>query len=250
MFGVPEKKSDARLGDYYTVPITAPVRVGVRVMFSKSEGGILPNVEAIAKFTELRKTVLRELTKERRMFKHAPSLESLEAITPVWGFILMNGAPQLSPYTTFLPQSQTEAFIACIVDFELKRLEISRSTIRPVFQTVYLEAAMPLPIEFDWGSDAAVDADADEIEEVSDVALDAAEESGGGGGSVVRLADPAAREREKEEAKARIRAAFLAAEEARATAEELAAKFHDTYDLSDSESAFSEWIGSDSESDA
>jgi hypothetical protein len=245
MFGTPVKQKDSRSGaDCYDVPLTRSIRLGVRI--TSAGGHLIPNRESMSKLAELRKTVLRELVKERRLFKHAPSLESLEMITPMWGFVLVDGAPQLSPYTVFLPMVDRATHSDCIVDLELEQLEISRSTICPVFRILFVEAVAPTAIEFEWGVDAdAAAGDEDEIEEVSDVALDAEDD-----GAAVRLMDPAVREREKEEAKARIRAAFLAAEEARTTAEELAARFHEAYDLSDSESAFSEWIGSDSESEA
>jgi hypothetical protein len=125
---------------------------------------------------------------------------------------------------------------------QLTSLEISRSTIRPTFLAVPADDR----IDIEWGAAVGAPAQqgsagaataADELEEVSDVP-EAAE-------GVILLADPAVKAREKAAAKAHVREAFEAAETARAEAEAAAAAFLDAYDLSDSESAFSEWLSSD-----
>jgi hypothetical protein len=58
---------------------------------------------------------------------------------------------------------------------------------------------------------------------------------------VVHLVDPAQREREKAIMKAQVRAAFTDAQVAREKAEDMAHAFLEKYDLSDTESAFTEW---------
>ena len=63
------------------------------------------------------------------------------------------------------------------------------------------------------------------------------------------LQDPAVAERKKAEAKERIRAAFRTAEQATRDAEQMASEFYDVYDLSDNESAFSEWMEEESSED-
>jgi hypothetical protein len=138
------------------------------------------------------------------------------------------------------------------IDLQLASLEISRTTIRPTFNAV--ARIDDGRIDRDWApASAAAGANsltfvgsagpADELEEVSDVP-EAAD-------GVITLADPAVKAREKAAAKAQVRAAFEAAETARAEAEAAAAAFLDVYDLSDSESAFSEWLseGEESETD-
>lgn len=107
----------------------------------------------------------------------------------------------------------------------------------PVFELVYLGPKPNPCIDFDWGAVR----EAAEIEEVSDVP--ATEDAG-----VFTISDPAVAARKKAEAKMAVRAAFITAEEARTAAEEMAARFYAEHDLSDSESAFSEWM-SDSEAD-
>jgi hypothetical protein len=51
------------------------------------------------------------------------------------------------------------------------------------------------------------------------------------------------------EEKERVRTAFRSAEDAKYAAEEMAARFYAKYDLSDSESAFSEWASDQSDED-
>ena len=121
------------------------------------------------------------------------------------------------------------------VDFVLEGVYMSRSTIRPRFTAVFLESAGTDVIDFEW--DAAEAEPVSELEEVSDIP-DAVE-------GTLTIKDPATLAREKAETKARIRAAFAAADAARAAAEDDAARFYGTYDLSDNESAFTEWMSED-----
>jgi hypothetical protein len=150
----------------------------------------------------------------------------------------------LSPFMTVVGAAGTAAS-AATVELHLKMLEISRSTIRPTFEARAVDDGR---IDFDWGGGSGAPtiansfvgrAGSDELEEVSDV-CDAAD-------GVITLADPAVKAREKAAAKARVREAFEAAETARAEAEAAAAAFLDAYDLSDSESAFTEWLSDSSD---
>jgi hypothetical protein len=221
MFGVP-----VREGDLYNVPINSkPIGVRLRVDASAS---IVPDFTYQSRFAALQKQVLTELTKEKSLFRVTPSLDSLEAITPNWGFIrLASSKDQISPYT-LLEMQNVEDRLPCIADMQLVGLTISRSRIAPRFRVLYVGAAPPeqTVIDFDWAA-----SDGEECIEVSDVpAAD----------GTIRLVDHA---REKAAAKAVVRAAFMEASAARARADELADKFLETYDLSDDESAFSEWEG-------
>jgi hypothetical protein len=153
----------------------------------------------------------------------------LEAITPNWGFLLGEKSG-LNPYITLVSSIPTTKFPA-IVDFQLKSLQISRTTIKPTFELVYVSPVKqndPV-IDFSWGEEDG------ELEEVSDVPLDET-------AATLTLKDPAGEARKKAAEKEKVRDAFRVAEEAREAAEAAAAEFLDTYDLSDSESAFSEWL--------
>ena len=222
--------------DTYEVQLSAPMALGIRLTVSRADI-VTPVLEHQSVFQTLQRRILLELTKNRQLFKNAPSIESLEAITPNWGFITTGDTIQLSPYTLVSIDPTISAY-PCSIDLELTALHISRSTIRPLFRGVALADNL---IEFDWMSAAVGISRGAELEEVSDVAYDDVV-------GVISLKDPDMLKREKLAAKERVRSAYREADAAREVADGVAANFHLTYDLSDTESAFSEWA-SDSDSD-
>jgi hypothetical protein len=239
MFLAPKRAN----ADTYEVQLSAPMALGIRLAVSQPDI-ITPVLEYQSVFQTLQRRILVELTKNRQLFKNAPSIESLEAITPNWGFITTGDTIQLSPYTLVSIEPTISAYPR-IIDLELTALHISRSTIRPLFRGVALADNL---IEFDWMATSSAAAAAvgigrgAELEEVSDVAYHDVV------AGVISLKDPDMLKREKLAAKERVRSAYRDADAAREAADGVAANFHLTYDLSDTESAFSEWA-SDSDSD-
>jgi hypothetical protein len=165
-----------------------------------------------------REKILKELANETALFRNPPTLKTLDAMAANWLGEAKRGVGR---------------FVGN-VDLCLHKLIISRSRIESVWETV---PAAEATIDFDWAA-AATGA---ELEEVSDVPA--------AGGEPFVLSDPAAKERAKVAEKAKIRDLFAAATNARLEAETAAAAFLDTYDLSDSESAFSEWMSADESGD-
>lgn len=212
--------------------------------FEYTVDGIIYNKDVQTRFRTLQSLVLSELAKEKDLFKNPPSLSALESITPNWGFVSSGGRMIFSPYSNLISDIQQDR-LPCLVDIQLKSLEISRSTIRPTWKVHYLGNKKP-EIDLEWETPVSnIVSTGDEIVEVSDVSAKS------GNDVIFSLADPAVRRQEKMQAKMQIREAFTAAEVARRTAEELAATFYESYDLSDSESAFTEWLSdSDAESDS
>ena len=246
-FGLPVRKGDA----VFQVPVQDASPMSLRLPFDAGSIGV--DWSAQPAFERLRDTVLVELTKDRTLFRSPPTLESLQAIAPIWGFLRGDHGEldRLSPYMTVDVHDAARTHAAGVVDLQLRSIEISRTTIRPTFTA---EAVNDGRIDIDWEGAPAQRGEtahglfvgsagmaADELEEVSDVP-EAAE-------GTITLADPAVKAREKVAAKAHVRAAFEAAENARVEAEAAAAAFLDAYDLSDSESAFSEWLSSDEENE-
>ena len=238
MFGTPVRTSNASGETYFQVSVNVSP-LGVEMEYR--EEGLTYNKEAQSRFRTLQNLVLSELAKERSLFKNPPTQAALEAITPNWGYVQQPyGILSFSPYAKIEKPSFPESKLPCLVDIQLKALEISRSTIRSVWKLHYL-GQPPSEIDFDWAPPKPAEG---ELEEVSDVPADGAENG------VLTLTDPALRAREKAEAKARIKAAFASAQEARTSAEKLASDFYDKYDLSDSESAFTEWLSDSDEDDS
>jgi hypothetical protein len=225
MFSTPERRPDQS----FFVPLKSPLNAGVR--FEQATGGVVATLTQQDSFASLQRRVLTELCKTQSLFKHPPTLASLELITPRWGCIETEGAAQMSPYT-HVDCAPMET--PCFVEFALVGIQISRSTIQPFFKTVFLEKVPDSLIDLDFGGSS------EEVEEVSDV--------GGAADTLpIVLQDPATTQRKKREAKDQIRAAFRTAEQATREAERMASEFYDAYDLSDNESAFSEWLSEASE---
>lgn len=216
MFGPNATRTKVLKEDGYTLPLTSPVQLDIQVPVES--GKLIPSVEFQPAFDELRQRVLLELPKNKQLFKSAPSYASLDSITPPWGFVTTSSGVSLSPYLQI--SSSVEDDFTGKVTFSLIAVLISRSSVIPHFQIEPVKTV----IELDWAQD-------DELAEVSDIP--SADEV-----SELRLIDPAAKERKKQAEKERIRELFRVAE-----AE--AAEWLEKYNPSDTESAFSEWMGED-----
>ena len=226
MFGTPVRDNASSA---FIVPLTTPARANI--LIEVNTNGLVPTLSYQNALQTLKAAVVEELTNCRALFKNLPTFQSLLAITPNWGFVDTGSGIQLSPYTKVKVQNVDPASVPCMVDFVLEAVSISPATLQPIFRTEFVKTLSDV-IDFEW---APVK---DELEEVSDVADT---ESG-----ILTLTDPAAKKRAKLEAKQRVRDAFQAAAEASKSACAQADAFLEEYDLSDSESAFSEWM---SESD-
>ena len=215
-FGTPSRFTTATGEVVFEVPIK-PARLHPLGLSLSSPSDWDRTAETV--FLAFREMVLQELIAEPGLFRNPPTFKTLDGMTAHW----------LGQAKTIKADPPMPVF-----DLVLKKLQISRSRIDPVWELVEGAAAS---IDFDWGT-AATTAAA-ELEEVSDVPVSA------GGETPFVLTDPAAKARAKLAAKAQVRQLFAAANNARLEAETAAAAFLDTYDLSDTESAFSEWMSAD-----
>lgn len=239
MFGTPERKTYKGESVFY-VPLASAKPIQGQFRVESVAKGVEPDASYAKQFKELEHTILLELTKQTQLFRNPPSLESLQTICPKWGTVYTaDSSLAWNPYMEIVC-ALSDKDLPGLVDLVLEGVYMSRSTITPRFSTSFLkkETSPPL-IDFDWGA-ASSSSQSNELEEVSDIAS-AAE-------GTIAIKDPATMAREKAMAKERVRAAFRAAEAARDTAEDEAARFHAIYDLSDSESAFSEWESDGDES--
>ena len=228
MFGPPERTIVDGAIRYY-IPMTVPKVLGVR--YERNEQGtVLANLDHQGTMLTVKNEILSELTRHTQLFRNPPTLESLQAITPNWGCILVKDTPQWNPYTILLKDGSPCENLPCYVDLALTGVFLSRSSVSPQFSLVFLEKAQPSNlIEIDW------DAHIPEVEEISDIQLPDA-------GSI-KLRDPAVLRKIKHDAKTRIREAFQQASEMRNSATNMALRFTQEYDVSDNESLFSEWLG-------
>lgn len=238
MFGTPERVNN-KDGAHFYVPLAKPTLLNLRIN-AAGDGKLQPELSFRGAFITLQNTVLRALLENKQLFKNPPTLESLEAITPNWGVIVKDSGIDWNPYTKIKSPEFDAEMLPAVVDLQLDGLTISRSTIMPNFRPVFIgKVQAPEIIDFEWSPAAA--ATLKDMEEVSDIPSAVI-------GSIT-LKNPAVILREKLAKKAEIRAALVAAEVARENAMKMAEKYYADYDISDNESAFSEWMSdSDSES--
>lgn len=228
LYGPPERaQGDA--SSVYTVPLVHPFLIEAR--FAVQGGHVQPDDAHQAVFQKCQAACLEALVQNRTIFKHPPSLASLETITPNWGCIYKRhgGAVRVewSPYMVFDTSEVADMSGMSYAQLVLKALRISRSSIQPVFGVK--QAAGPVQIEIDWATEEGADSATEELEEVSDIPA-VMKTSGDADFRLRNLAH------EKALAKERVRAAYR-------TADALAEEFYQAYDMSDAESAFSEWEG-------
>jgi hypothetical protein len=238
-FGTPERQPDQS----FFVPFQKRNQLNARVTVTAE--GIKPTLEHQIIFQSYQSYVLTSLAANKQLYKSPPTLESLQCMTPAWGFVKTRGDTIQLAKSMIVHNNIPATQWSCVADFVLTGLKISRSLIQPVFDLLFIE---PLEtnhiIDFDWGVEDAASG-ASELEEVSDVSfMDTAS------GGAMKIKDPVVLAREKADAKERVRVAYRAAEAARKEADTLSSQFYTAYDVSDTESAFSEWADLESDSDS
>ena len=240
-FGAPERQPDQS----FFVPFLKRNQLGARVTVTAE--GIKPTIEHQSIFQSYQGVILTALAANKQLYKSPPTLESLQCMSPAWGFVKTgDSSREIQVAKSMIIRNNIPVSKwPCVADFVLNGLKISRSLIQPVFDLLFLESVVSgNVIDFDWGVEEAA-AGGNELEEVSDVSfMDTAS------GGAMKIKDPATLAREKADAKERVRAAYRAAEAARETADTLASQFYTAYDVSDAESAFSEWADLESDDDS
>ena len=227
----------------FYVPVKTPVRLGLKLKAPNSTT-LIPDISTQSVFQDLRTRALTDLMNTTQLFKNKPTLESLESITPKWGVVYQDStkSPQASwsSYTQLVFDANVS--YPCVVDLELASIQITRSTICPTFNVVFLEKESTTNvIDFEWpATNSMPSSQVKEVEEVDDIPAESTDE-------VLHLRDPVKAEQEKQDAKEYVRSLFRTADEARQQALDAMRAFFDTYSPDDDESNFSEWIAEDSE---
>lgn len=220
MFGLPERyiKNGETI---IKLPVISQI---LDVKLECTKDGVIPNIEIQSKFDDLRSNVLENLIKETKLFKTPPSLTALNAVTPLWGIIEDNNEFKWSPYTHITITDEQKDVCPCIIDLRLSYIEISRSTIYPEFEIIIIEQTTDISEIIGFEDITEID-EIDEIVETKPLKINTEE---------IRM--------KKALDKEKIRAAFRKSDYMRLTAISMANIFFDTYDISDTESTFSEWM--------
>ena len=198
------------------------VRVG-------ADGRYIGTVEMQNHIETMRESLLIAIAQTPSIFKSAPTMQSLQAITPVWGFLFQSGFSEgVWGPNGYVEKENPDLHPASgdSAQLSMKGLEISRRSILPIWGEVMVG---PTCIDFDFEED--VDAVEDD-RSVCSVDFIPVEE----GSATVCLRDEATRKRA---AKAQVREALRRAHEARRAAEAAEEAFFGEFDLSEDESDFS-----------
>lgn len=220
MFDVPEKQSDGS----YVIKLSEPVVIHNEFQWKRGDARPVPDLTGQPAIQTLRETMLTKLVQNRALFRTAPAIASLKAITPVWGMLCRTGNVVEWSSTDLWQVASRDA--DAVVVLCLLGMQISRQSILPIWGA---EVRRTIPeaglIDLDFGGEA-VDCDSVHSEDVE------AED-----GNVVCLKDPVER---KKQMKAYVRSLLHNASDARMKADAALDRFYEEFDLSENESEFSE----------
>ncbi len=222
IFESPERRADCT----FLVKLATPVKFGEELEWKRDAEFPTPDLRIQPLINGFREKTLRDLTRNKVLFKSPPTLAALSALAPTWGLLLRGGGAAEWNRQDCWNEGVRQKGAGSRVALVALGVIISRQSIVPVWD-VEVKGALPesgVVIDLDFGV-----SDEDGVSVHSD---DFASEEG-----VVKLADT---ERRKAEAKARVRALMAAASKARVEVDEAMDRFFAEYDLSEDESDFSE----------
>lgn len=232
-FKTPEKKNNPDGSVVWEVQLQHPYVLPRYIEYDGNS--LIPNIEFQTALEPLVQTLLAAVAEAPALFRTPPTLKSLQAITPVWGAVLQDGAFVWNPLSGELPKLPKE----CVgrparVELSLEGLRITRLSILPMWaihsiQAVAGRSSSPDQIDFDFNVDAE---DTRSLVSAGSIETDTAADN-----TVFELHDMA---REKQEYKQRVRELLRRAKAYRLEAETALEHFLEEYDLSEDESDFSD----------
>ncbi len=230
VFESPDRRADGTFLVKLTVPV---VFSSLELEWKRDAEFPTPDLRIQPLMNGFREKTLRDLTRNKVLFKTPPTLAALTALAPTWGLILRGGVGEWSRQDCWDAGSRQKG-AGSRVALKALGVIISRQSIVPVWD---VEVKGPLPessvvIDLDFGTDGSEGEESVGDDGVSVHSDDFASEEG-----VVRLADT---EQRKAEAKGRVRTLLAAAAKARMEADAAVDRFFAEYDLSEDESDFSE----------
>ena len=219
IFENPEKQSNGS----FLLRFKTHVEFPVDLRWEKGAQLPTPDLRVQQHISVFRDKTLRDLTKNKILFKTAPTLSSLASITPTWGILLKEGAMEWSKEDNWEARCETGAMVHLIATAIL----ISRQSIVPFWTTKILQA---LPdktnvIDLDFGCE---EGDGESVHSDDLVAEE----------GVVNLKNPDERKRLM---KQHVRTLLAKAAQAKQEADEAMDQFFSEFDLSEEESDFSDY---------
>jgi hypothetical protein len=220
VFDAPERQSDGS----YIIRLTRPVEFGVAMRWEKDAEYPTPDLRIQSQLNVFREKIIKDLASNKAIFKTAPTVASLMAITPVWGIMLRGEAMEWSRQDHWVKPAREAAQL---VSLEARGIVLSRQSILPMWAVKVLKVLPEAQvIDFDFGG-------AGEGDGASVHSDDLASEEG-----VVALKDPSERKRQM---KAYVRGLLEKVSQAKMDADDAMDRFFSEFDLSDDESDFSDY---------
>lgn len=229
-FRTPERKTAPDGTTLYEVILQTPLRTQTTIEYDGE--ALVPNIQLQNELEPIVQSLLSAIAQSPTLFRTPPTFKSLQAITPVWGAVVQNGALRWNLAGGKLPELPSEwVGRRATLHFLLKGLQITRSSILPLWGLTHIQAIAPPPDLIDFTFDGA-GAGLDTRSVVSSDSIETDTEN-----IVFELHDA---NKEKRLAKAHVRELLRRALEARMAADGALDRFFEEYDLSDGESDFSD----------
>jgi hypothetical protein len=233
MFEIPEKKIAADGSPYFQTRLKDPVAIPFDLRFDTAE--IIPDIQIQTDIQRLQQTILKALVDNRTLFKTAPTMDRLRALTPVWGVVVIGGEAKWHTSNIWMFSSQVKH--PSVVHLVLVGIEISRSSIQPIWDVSVIRRipeANTNMIDFDFGDEGGDGDMCDDLASVhsSDVDLERGDDVG-----VVQLVS---RSERKRICKANVRELMRRSVDAQMAADAARDRFYAEFDLSEDESDLSD----------
>lgn len=221
VFDAPEKQADGS----YVLRLLKPILFDVEMRWEKNAVYPTPDLRIQSALNAFREKTLKDLSRNKVLFKSPPTLASLTAITPMWGILLRGESTEWSKQDLWNAKEAGKLVLLVATG-----IVVSRQSILPIWG---VEIRKVLPdaqvIDFDFGGGGA-DVGDDGISVHSD---DLASEEG-----IVALKDPKERKRAM---KTYVRQLLENVSNAQLEADDAMDRFFSEFDLSEDESDFSDY---------
>lgn len=235
-FKTPERKTAPDGSPFFDVLLQTPYILPISLDFDGRR--YIPTSAFQTALEPIVRTLLQAIAQTPTLFRTPPTFRSLQAITPVWGAVVVGDTLQWNLEGGGALPLPTDSRPAKVV-LALRGVQITRLRILPLWDISTVQpTADPSPdlIDFVFGEPSDLEDVAANIPDArSVVSTDSIETDGND--LVFELHDP---NKEKREFKAHVRSLLRIATEARAKADQALEHFCEEYDLSEGESDFSD----------
>jgi hypothetical protein len=220
VFQAPQKQGDGS----YMLEFVNHVEFPVELRWEKNAEFPTPDLRIQSALNAFREKTLKDLVKNRALFRSSPTQSSLSGLTPIWGIILHGNTMEWSRHDIWTKDAKNAR--GCIVLLEARGIHLSRQSIVPIWGVKVCRSLPDALIDLEFGEEEeANDGESVDLEEI-------ASEEG-----VLNLKDPGERKRQM---KQYVRDLLSKASHMKMEADSAMDRFFSEFDLSEDESDFSD----------